>query len=318
MILLLTNKEDITADFVVLELKRRNVNFFRFNTEDFPQKIRIKIGFHNDKLEGCFCTHNNKIIPFSSIKSIWYRRPSPAKLGEKLKREESIFCIKECQQSLNGIWHNLKCFWVSEPQKIHYAENKITQLTIAQKIGFKIPETLISNNPEEIIRFYNNCNKNIVVKPIKSGLIEDNIVVFTNKVTSDKIKNIKSAIQTPSIYQENIPKQFDIRITVIGTKVFPVEIHSQENRNTRYDWRKSQDLDMVQQKHILPKEIKDKCIKLLDMFDLKFGAIDMILTPEGEYYFLEINPNGQWAWIEKRTGYELTKALVDILIEGKV
>lgn len=318
MIILLTNRNDITADFVVLELKKREVEFFRFNTEDFPQKVRINIGFRYDRLEGCFYTHHNKIIPFSSIKSIWYRRPNPPNPNKKIKGGERTFCIKECQQTLNGIWHHLNCFWVSEPQKIHYAENKITQLIIAKKLGFKIPKTLISNNAEDIRTFYNKCRKNIIIKPIKSGLVKNNLVIFTNKVTSAKIKNINSATHVPSIFQSNILKQFDIRVTVIGKKVFPIEIHSQENTNTKYDWRRSQDLDIVQQKHRLPTKIKNKCIGLLNAFDLKFGAIDMILTPKGEYYFLEINPNGQWAWIERSVGCKLTKELVDILVEGKV
>ena len=157
MILLLTNRKDITADFVVTELRRRCVPFFRFNTEDFPQKTMINILFPYKKTNGYISTCKGKMISFDDIKSVWYRRPSPPIIDGGLDKKEEEFCKAECQRTLYGIWYNLDCFWVSKPQSIYYAENKISQLIKAKQVGFEIPKTMISNNPKEIFEFYRVC-----------------------------------------------------------------------------------------------------------------------------------------------------------------
>ena len=108
----------------------------------------------------------------------------------------------------------------------------------------------------------------------------------------------------------------ELRITVVGKNVFAAEIHSQQKEATRHDWRRDA-LALEHRNHPLPDDIKLKCIQLAKTFGLEFGAIDMILTPDGRYVFLEINPNGQWAWIEETTGLPISEALIELLCQGK-
>jgi glutathione synthase/RimK-type ligase-like ATP-grasp enzyme len=201
--------------------------------------------------------------------------------------------------------------------KIRIAENKITQLNLANEIGFKIPQTVISNSPDDVIGFVEGRKTDVVIKPVKSGFIGGDEVLFTNVLDKEAINKPDRIMKIPSIYQECVKKKYDIRVTIFGNKVFPVEIHSQESSESRVDWRKSNDLNMQQREHVLPKDIEDKCLKMTKRLGLQFGAIDLILTPENEYFFLEINPNGQWAWLEQRTNYHLTDALIDLLLKGK-
>ncbi len=137
---------------------------------------------------------------------------------------------------------------------------------------------------------------------------------FKSKIEKDDIEKLKLSNSFPSKYQANIKKSFDIRVTIIGNKIFPVEIHSQNHASSKIDWRKTENLEIPHYKHKLPRDIEEKCLTLLKKFGLEFGAIDLILATDNNYYFLEINPNGQWAWIEERVGYKLTEALVDLLI----
>jgi len=316
MILIVTNREDITADFVVLELKKRKKDFIRFNTEDFPEKMNVEAYFKKDKLQGQFrFIDSNRIVQFSSIKSVWYRRPAlPA--FRNVKPRYRKFCIQESVTLLNGIWGTLEAFWVSKPKNIYFAENKLIQLMMASQTGLLIPPTLISNDCNKISEFLKEQNGNIVIKPIKNGMLDDKSIIFTSVVNGKDLTLFKKSVPIPSTYQENIKKELDIRITIIGRKVFATEIDSQKNKSSTIDWRRSQDINLPHRKHKVPKDIENKCVTLVEKLGLQFGAIDMVLSKSGEYYFLEINPNGQWGWIEKRTGYRLTEALVNLLLGG--
>src|SRR5207249_3343457 len=112
-------------------------------------------------------------------------------------------------------------------------------------------------------------------------------------------ENLEKYSLTPSIFQEYIEKEYELRITVVGEKVFAAKVDSQKQDETKIDWRKHKTLF---QQYSLPKEISDKCVELTQKLNLSFGAIDIIRNKEGQYTFLEINPNGQWAWLDIEVG----------------
>jgi len=117
----------------------------------------------------------------------------------------------------------------------------------------------------------------------------------------------------PILAQEYIEKKLELRITIVGQKMFTCAIHSQDSEQTRIDWRR---YDFRNVKHLpyqLPEKIKQKLHKLMKIWNLSFGAIDMILTPEGKYVFLEINPNGQWLWIEQLTEMPISRVIAELL-----
>ena len=120
---------------------------------------------------------------------------------------------------------------------------------------------------------------------------------------------------SPTYIQRNIKKQCDIRVTAVGRKLFSTAIMSQECEETQTDWRKGQHV-LPYHEINLPEELEKKCLLLLDALHLEFGAIDFILGEDGEYYFLEINPNGQWAWIECRTNYHIAAEIAKLLTEA--
>ena len=159
----------------------------------------------------------------------------------------------------------------------------------------------------------------MVYKAFKSGFFATTdksfLTVLVGKVHLDKIDLIKN---TPGIFQEYIPKLLELRITVIGRKVFATEIHSQEHEQAEHDWRGGKIDKIFHCPHELPKSIEAMCLKFVEYFDLTFGAIDMILTPDGKYIFLENNPSGQFGWIEGRTNVPLTATLATMLIAGRI
>ena len=135
-------------------------------------------------------------------------------------------------------------------------------------------------------------------------------------MSKDDLEKESDSIRlAPCLFQEYIPKRIEIRVTVLKDKIFPIAIFSQSSEKTSIDWRRYDLENTPHMPYDLPKDIENKCFKLMKESKLIFGAIDLILTPTGKYIFLDINPNGQWLWLEKLTGVPITSSLVKLLVD---
>ena len=318
MLLIVTNKEDYTADFLIIELHKRNVEFFRFNTEEFPSSVAMTWEMNNGGVLGHFQA-GNKRIDFQSIDSVWFRRPvSPVPEKCISSAIDRNFVIQESHEFLEGIWRTLDCFWVSRPDALRTAESKMLQLKKAGQFGFKISPTIVSNSPEKAYAFLSK--RTVIYKPLDKARIDrvDHTgLIFTSLVGETEARYLENVRLAPSLFQGFIEKRVDIRVTVIGKKVFAVEILAAEPDQIKYDWRRIMPTELRFIRHELPDEISRKCVQLASDLGLQFGAIDLIQTQTGDYFFLEINPNGQWAWIQQMNPeIELREALVDLLVTG--
>jgi glutathione synthase/RimK-type ligase-like ATP-grasp enzyme len=314
-VLILTNKSDLTSDFIVKKLKERNISFYRFNTEELTKSISISLNFQTDLFQ-LFDSNSEEIINLKEFSSIYFRRPElPAVDIKNLSIGEVNFLKSEIMFTLEGIYKILRnAYWVSPLYSIRESENKIYQLEIAKSLGFNIPDSLISNLYEQTEVFFNRNMSKCILKPIKSGLIDDKEepkIVFTNII--EKLPKDKSKIERFPVYFQNcIEKKGDIRVIMVGENVFATLIHSQDYENTQIDWRKGE-ITLNHTKFELPSDLINKCISLLKVLKLRFGAIDFVLDKYDKLIFLEINPNGQWAWIEKQTGYKISNEIVNLL-----
>jgi len=115
---------------------------------------------------------------------------------------------------------------------------------------------------------------------------------------------------TPCIFQQEIKKKLELRVTVIGKEVFCAQVDSQKSMESRTDWRREKNKF---ESFNLPIDVAEMCVSLVEKLGLRFGAIDLILTPDDSFVFLEINPNGQWVWIETETGLKISEALINEL-----
>jgi glutathione synthase/RimK-type ligase-like ATP-grasp enzyme len=312
-VLIITNKSDLTSDFIVKRLKERNIYFYRFNTEELSKSCFFTFDFQKN----LFLISDSilkKQFNLKEFTSIYFRRPElPFLDSDDLSNGEIHFLKNEFYYALEGFYKILeKSYWVSPVYSIREAENKIFQLELAKSIGFNIPDSLVTNIYTDSLEFYTR-NKSCIVKPIKSGLIEDSYlpkVIFTN-LLKDKPKK-KQIEFSPNFFQTHIDKVYDLRVTMVGEKAFATLIDSQKDSETKVDWRRGE-TPLMHIKTELPDDILNQCISLLKILNLRFGAIDFILDEEGKFTFLEINPNGQWAWIEKQTGYEISNEIVNLL-----
>jgi glutathione synthase/RimK-type ligase-like ATP-grasp enzyme len=302
MILIITHKEDYTSDFLIDKLNNKGIKYKRLNCEDI-----YKTSYSID---------NNLNFIFDnerSFKSVWFRRTKLPPF-ENAKFEDRIYLQNEYETLLKNLLSVMDTKWLSEPGAIYRAENKLLQLKLARKIGFNTPKTLVTNSKIELKKFYEENNQDIIIKPLGiSRIFKDDSLsfLFTNSVKKEHIDAIENFDLTPCLFQNRIEKELELRITVVGENIFSAGVDSQSNIKTQLDWRKSQ-LQFFQYK--IPKDISDKCIEMVKKLNLKFGAIDLIKDKNGNYIFLEINPNGQWAWIETQTQLPISDAIINELI----
>jgi len=314
MILILSNKWDLTVDFVVAELRKRNRKFLRINTEDLVLgHVKIKLPDFAISM-----SKNGEILDITnSVKVIWYRRPG--KPYDNFNHDQKP--TPAIQQFVNDQWFswfealqlipNVK--WINHPNANDAMESKPRQLFLASLLGFQIPKTIITNDPKEVHHFAQQNAGKLVAKALYSPLIEEpeqDFFVFTNEIKDTDPMSDEEIRISPSIYQQSLNPKIDYRVTVIGDTVFPVKIEQTNKLNV--DWR-TEKSELKFSACTLPAEIEFLCKKFVSDNDLAFGAID-IVQYNGEYYFLEINPNGEWGWLQFPHEIPIASALCDYMI----
>ncbi len=315
-VLIISNENDITADFIVKKLRDANAEFYRLNTNQLGNSIQLCIDISKQEFT-IFDQVLNKTIDLSEVKSVYYRRPELTVNPEGLSEGEVNFIYNELYFTLEGLYKILdNAFWLNKVQAIRNAENKIYQLLEARKIGFEVPHSVTTNNQNAALNFYGNYNE-WIVQPIQPGfllaLTTEEGVLFTSKIILNE-ENINRIGSCPIYLQNLIEKKGDVRVTVIGNKLFSAFIHSQECEDSKTDWRQATH-PLGHSSIELPPEIQSKCLELVRRLSLNFAAIDFILDQNGHFVFLEINPNGQWAWIEKRLNYSISDEITNLLLE---
>jgi len=319
MVLIISNTQDLTSDFVVRELKRRNLPFARLNTDEFPTKGYGLATFGHPEESQRVIHFVNRDVPldFDHITAVLYRRPVTPIVDLKIKDVPTKrFCEDESYDFLRGLWYSLDCHWISDPLAIRKSEHKIYQLKVAQSLSFNIPKTVITNDPVQVENFFHACPNGIIIKPLYLGFINDPEKpqnIFTNLVTEEDLNDIDSVRIAPSIFQEKINKKFDIRVTIVGDRVFAAKIEVDELPPNIPDWRFAPIEKLRHSNYDLPLDVEKSCLDLIECLGLDFGAIDLALDHNGNHIFFEINPNGQWAWLETILQLPISKAIVDRL-----
>lgn len=344
------HEPNVTA--VIKKLAERNVAWFRFNTETYPLINQISLYCSDQSKFHAIVSDGDNTVDTREVTSIWYRRFGDFLLNDGISGYEERFVRSECLALVQSVFTQMDCFSVNARSNENQANTKVYQLQIAKEVGLSVPQTLITNRPDDVRSFFKSNSGNVLFKPVSGAAlgggppryskeiqesypgrfaippaapVDDpdtaNYAVFAKILTPDHLDDIGRVVGCPVAFQEYIEKRLELRITVVGEAIFAAEIYSQEYEATKIDWRHLAtvpDSMPTHKVHDLPDEISSKLLALMNRLGLVFGCIDMILTPEGEYVFLEINPSGQWGWVETLTGMPITDALTDMLIRGSV
>jgi glutathione synthase/RimK-type ligase-like ATP-grasp enzyme len=258
------------------------------------------------------------LIAGSDISAVWWRlKPGPDWPGHDPEQfVMRVFREREWQHALEGLEAALpSARWVNPRSASRTARQKAWQLREAMRVGFAIPPTVMSNDPAMVAEQVQSWGESAIYKPFTTYFPSADQAVFTSRIDSSLIKSSEESIRlAPGIFQALIEKAYELRITVVGEAVFAVRIESQQSTSTRIDWRRDYDA-LTYSAVILPPAIEKDLLKLQKELGLVFGAYDFIVTPSGDYIFLEVNPVGQWLWLEDAVGVGISRALAELLAQ---
>jgi MvdD-like protein with pre-ATP grasp domain len=349
MILIIGAADDGHVRHVTNRLDERGSKYVQFDPRHYPTSAELTVEYDPAGGSRGSLTLSGRPLDLNSVRAAWHRarvRPIPA---PNIREDQTWWVAESCVRFLSQVYECLDCLWVperpaSQREAVRWndsaappcdawvtlparaqtpsAENKLYQLSVAGRCGFAVPRTLATNSPERFLDFYEDCDGELISKravdlfPRVGGEITR---PFTVSVERRDAANHQAVRHAPVIFQEKVPKRLELRVTVVGTRVFAAEIQSQDSQRQQTDWRHRPEYGQSRYyaAHTLPSDVERKCVDVVKELNLTFGAIDLILTPDGKYVFLEVNINGQWAYIEDMLGLPISDAIAELLTCGR-
>ncbi len=324
--LLLSQPEDAHIPPVVEAIERLGGRSVYCDLADFPERLQVTAQIHDGSWNGEIQVQGQSLsIPLDTLTSVWWRRPQNYHAPESYAPAVRTLLEHEAYRGflglLLGVPGSHHPFWVSNPNHIRAAEFKLVQLTAARSLGLRVPRTLVTNDPVAVSDFYHLCGGRIIIKAVWRGILDphgpytpgDSRFLFTSEVTDKHLDHLEGVRATAHLFQERIDKRMELRVVIMGKRLFAVEIFSQHAEASSLDWRRSYK-DLRYGVHQLPPTIEEKLFRLVRLFGLQFASMDLILTSEGEYVWLELNPNGQYGWMIPQTGLPMAETMAHLLL----
>lgn len=267
---------------------------------------------------GCVLIANGERIPGDSITSVWfYPKPNMPEDNQNVEgRVVEDFSTKEWGAVLSSLATFLShARWLNPMSRSTLVNCKPYQLRLAQEVGLTVPKTTVTNNAEAVERLFAEEGR-VIFKALTPLIATKGEMVFTREISKEFPSQFAADIaQCPSIFQELVERRSDLRITVVGKKVFPVRIASQrlEEQNDRLDWRRSQDRSDLFSEAQLPEEFKERLLEFHKRAGLVYGAYDFLERGDDKI-FLEVNTAGAWLWLERVVGIKVAKSIARYLL----
>ncbi|MFJ7206225.1 ATP-grasp ribosomal peptide maturase [Streptomyces sp. NPDC098789] len=316
-ILVVTALEDITADMVISVLNEREVPVVRVDPADIGTALTFaaRIDTGAPAWGGRLVTGSRE-VELGEVAAVYYRRPTPyaARYGQ-LPAQQRDFATAEARNGLGGILHSLNgALYVNHPLAVARAEFKPAQLRRLAELGLTIPPTLVTNDVEQARKFAAEHGP-IIYKPFR-GLPQGEEghagAIWAQRVDAATFDD--SLAVMPHLFQAEVPKTGDVRMTVVGTRIFASRVEAPDGA---LDWRRGDWNQLVHTPIDVPAPIAAAARSYLASFGLVFGCFDFALTGDGSaaehWTAIECNPNGQWGWLPDASA--ITEAFADILTQ---
>jgi hypothetical protein len=319
MILIVSAGDDPAALAVERRLRARGVNVMLFDSGRFPSQARITVSYR-DGVPRYALRVDGQALRFDEITSVWFRRPNHCVADASIVDPEVRTIVeKDCGEFLSAVWDSMSCLMLpGSPSAMKIAQRKPTHMARAKALGFDIAPTVFTNDPQEFLDLYREQEGRLIHKITAYLALKERMGTefsrLTCGVTRRDVMHAESVSLAPIVFQAYVPKRLELRVTVVGERVFTAEIHSQDSNRTHFDWRRYDLGSTPHHAHELPRDVADRCVQLVAQFGLAYGTIDLILTPDGRYVFLELNSAGEYGWIEQVTGLPISDAIADLLM----
>lgn len=310
MILIVSHPRDDHARAVCDVLDAMGAEVELFDLADYPRRASLAFDYAPGAPPRFVLRRAGRAADLTRCGAAWWRRPQPFELGDDVTEPgERAFAYAECHEAVTGLWHALGAAWVNDPGRDEVASKKSFQLRVAAEAGLRVPSTLISNDPDAARAFVARTGAGRTV--YKSFLATEQHWRETRVLRDDEVDLLDHLAVAPVIFQEFVPADVDLRVTVVGDEIFPAAIHS---TRTRYPVDFRMELDEVgMEPAALPADVEAALRRLMVRLGLRYGAIDLRRTPEGAHVFFEVNPSGEWLFVAEKTGQPITRAVAELL-----
>ncbi|MGF6884555.1 hypothetical protein ABIA39_005790 [Nocardia sp. GAS34] len=305
-VLIITEADDLHADAMTATLRNQYGNSpIRLDMRDFPRESG---SFRLDRAGTARSLSH--IYGLDDVAAVWWRRPHQAVVPAGMRTADDDYRQAECDGFLQGLLWSIPAVWVNDPGADRTATRKIVQLETARRSGFTIPETLITNDPDEARSFVGARPGPVVFKRTGTGRAEFSETRVVTPADLNRLDTIRSA---PTTFQDYIEAECDLRVVWIDGVEWTVRIDSQSGAG-RVDSRLDTSVDFIPDR--LPAAVSKSIATVMGALGLVFGVLDIRLGIDGEYYFLEVNPQGQFAYLEIKTGLPIFRSLASYLVVG--
>lgn len=315
-VLVVTFALDPTADYVLRELNARGVPFWRTDLADFPTRSTLSAVLGADGRWRGAMRDSARGVDLSDVRAVWWRKPTPFAFPGTMSGPEQAFATSQAKRAVSGVLGSLPdVLWVNRPER-NADCTKPRQLAAAAEAGLHVPETLITNDPADVPAFAERCGGRIITK-VLGGIVhtENNTrgQLYTHRVPPEQWADPRIALTAHLFQREITDKAYEVRVTVVGGRTFPVTIHAPAGP-AGLDWRRDSNR-LRYSTALLPTGVERGIETLLRRLGLVFAALDFIVDSNGTHYLVDVNPGGQWAWIDQ-TRDAVTQALADLLEKG--
>ncbi|MEU8828482.1 ATP-grasp ribosomal peptide maturase [Streptomyces sp. NPDC048636] len=302
-VLILTCRQDVTADLVVAELRERGVPLVRFDPADLPGDAAMSADFDRGDFTGYLST-GGRLMSMHGLRSIWVRRPGQPAAHAK---EPSEWLTAECGQALYGMLYSTTARWMNHPGAAVLARCKPFQLRIAQRSGFAVPATLVTTYPRAAHEFAAEFRDIVVKSTSGPPSVDPPVTLPTTRIGPET--DFSDVAAGATLLQRFIPKQADIRLICVGDQLFAArKVSAADQVDGRFGshghlWE--------------PVEVPDRIVRsvyeYMSLTNLAYGAFDFAEDDEGVWWFLECNQGGQFGFIELETGQPIAAAVASWL-----
>lgn len=311
--LVVAQAQDGSADLVVDALLARGADVARIDTADFPGSLSLTAMPERVDSPGWLCSRGRR-LDLASVCSVYRRQPAQFTFPAGMSMPEQRFATLESTYGLGGVLSAQPWRWIDHPAVVADASYKPRQLRVAAQCGLTVPRSLVTNVGAQAREFAAEVREGLIYKSLSPGVVaeEDEVrIIYTSRLTADDLDDGAIGLCC-HLFQEWVPKEFDVRLTVVGDRFFAVAVHA-GGPETTVDWRCRYD-DLRYAVCETPEAVRRSVVAYLHAFGLIFGAFDFSVTPDGRWWFLECNPAGQWGWLAEETGLPIAEAIAGELV----
>lgn len=313
--LILTNSKDATADYLCDRLALAELEYYRFDTDIALDTIRVTMSAQELRL-----SWSGHSVEANGIGTVVYRRPKPFVPPVAGDISLQHHASDEWSEVLEGFLAHVDAErWINYPPRNFTASHKVEQLTRARACGLAVPDWIVTNQAQEASRFLLSHGMELVAKPLASGYIErsdpvEDTLVYTQLINPSHEYLFERLSGCPVLFQARVNKSTDVRMIVVDSHTTAVSLTAKDATGSqRLDIRRDNMRDVQYTLVPVPSYVARGVAELIRGYGLRFAAIDFAIDADGRWVFFEVNPNGQWAWLDLAGVSDIGGAFIDAL-----